>query len=55
MIGGGTAFPKLGVAAFPKKGSVVFWYSMTSDGLRDEWSLHGGCPVIHGLKWGNDN
>ena len=23
------------------------------DGEIDEDSLHGGCPTVHGIKWGN--
>ena len=52
IIGGGTAFPKLGVVAFPVKGSVVFWHSLRDDGKIDRKSLHGGCPTVHGIKWG---
>ena len=52
IAGGGTAFPKLGVASRPTKGSAVFWYNLKNDGSRDEMSLHGGCPTIHGIKWG---
>ena len=50
--GGGTAFPKLGVAAFPVTGSVVYWHSLKSDGQTDPMSLHGGCPTVLGVKWG---
>ena len=50
--GGGTAFPKLGVAAFPVTGSVVYWHSLKSDGQIDPMSLHGGCPTVLGVKWG---
>ena len=50
--GGGTAFPKLGVAAFPVTGSVVYWHSLKSDGQTDTMSLHGGCPTVLGVKWG---
>lgn len=52
LIGGGTAFPKLGVAATPTKGAVVFWYNLTPEGYKDHLSLHGGCPAAHGIKWG---
>ena len=51
--GGRTAFPRLGVAASPKKGSMVYWHSLRNDGSRDLMSLHGGCPTAHGIKWGN--
>ena len=50
--GGGTVFPLLGVGVRPRKGSVLFWYSLSHDGRRDGLSLHGGCPVVHGVKWG---
>ena len=50
--GGGTAFPKLGVVAFPVKGSVVYWHSLRNDGQTDIRSLHGGCPTVLGVKWG---
>ena len=50
--GGGTAFPKHGVVAFPVKGSVVFWHSLHNDGKTDLKSLHGGCPTVFGIKWG---
>ena len=51
-FGGRTAFPKLGVATTPVKGSMVFWYSILNDGSRDMMSLHGGCPTAYGIKWG---
>ena len=52
IVGGGTAFPKLGVVAFPVKGSVVYWHSLENDGQTDVRSLHGGCPTVLGVKWG---
>uniref|UniRef100_A0A667X0S4 Prolyl 4-hydroxylase, transmembrane n=1 Tax=Myripristis murdjan TaxID=586833 RepID=A0A667X0S4_9TELE len=40
----------------PTKGTAVFWYNYLSDGKgwvgeQDEYSLHGGCMVTHGMKW----
>ena len=35
----------------PKKGSAAFWYNLTSDGYRDPFTRHGGCPVLKGSKW----
>ena len=32
LNGGGTAFPKLGVAAKPRAGSLVFWYNLKHTG-----------------------
>ena len=49
--GGFTAFPNIGIAAQPQKGSVVFWYSLYPEGVRDHRGLHGACPTIHGIKW----
>ena len=34
ISGGFTAFPNIGVAARPQKGSVVFWYSLDTEGDR---------------------
>ncbi|CAG7715014.1 unnamed protein product, partial [Allacma fusca] len=35
VLGGRTAFPKIGVAANPIKGSAVFWYNIEKDGTID--------------------
>ena len=51
LVGGSTAFPKMGVAATPRKGSAVFWYNLDKDGRRDDLSLHGACPTALGIKW----
>ena len=40
-----------------EKGKAVMWYNHLVDdvtqalGQVDEYSLHGGCPVIKGDKW----
>ena len=51
LVGGSTAFPKMGVAATPRKGSAVFWYNLDENGQRDDLSLHGACPTALGIKW----
>ena len=51
VVGGATAFPKLGVAARPRAGSVVYWHNLESSGARDRFSLHGACPTALGIKW----
>jgi len=51
LVGGSTAFPNMGVAATPRKGSAVFWYNMDRLGNRDDLSLHGACPTALGIKW----
>lgn len=51
--GGKTAFPVLGVTANAVKGSAVFWYNLKKNGQPDKRTWHGGCPVVHGIKWGN--
>ena len=52
MDGGGTAFPYVGRIVFPTKGSVVFWYNLNRDGTKQEYSFHGGCPTMYGIKYG---
>lgn len=34
----------------PKKGKIVFWYSLLHDGNLDDYSVHAACPVEEGLK-----
>eukprot|EP01064_Diplonema_japonicum_P031297 TRINITY_DN553_c6_g1_i2.p1 TRINITY_DN553_c6_g1~~TRINITY_DN553_c6_g1_i2.p1 ORF type:complete len:503 (+),score=55.35 TRINITY_DN553_c6_g1_i2:79-1587(+) len=41
-----------GLRVRPIKGSAVLFYDMKPDKTQDEYSLHGGCPVIKGEKWG---
>ena len=40
LVGGFTAFPKLGVAARPREGTAVFWYNLDLQVslLRYHWS-----------------
>lgn len=40
-----------GVAARPKKGDALFFYSQNPSNELDERSLHAGCPVLRGDKW----
>jgi len=51
LVGGLTAFPNLGVAVTPRKGSAVFWYNMDRFGNPDNLTLHGACPTALGIKW----
>lgn len=46
-----TAFPRLGVAVQPVRGSAVFWSNLKRSGRSDMAMLHGGCPVLLGSKW----
>lgn len=36
----------------PRKGAAVMFYSMNPDNTMNPQSLHGGCPVLEGVKWG---
>eukprot|EP00613_Pedinella_sp_CCMP2098_P008050 CAMPEP_0171678382 /NCGR_PEP_ID=MMETSP0990-20121206/55639_1 /TAXON_ID=483369 /ORGANISM="non described non described, Strain CCMP2098" /LENGTH=94 /DNA_ID=CAMNT_0012265027 /DNA_START=1 /DNA_END=282 /DNA_ORIENTATION=- len=38
-------------AVNPKKGDALLFYSQQPNGTLDEMSLHGGCPVLSGVKW----
>ena len=49
--GGGTVFPDLGIAAFPTKGSALFWFNLDKNGMMYQESIHAGCPVLYGSKW----
>ena len=51
LDGGATAFPIQGLATFPSKGSMAFWYNLETSGRRSESSLHGACPTLYGIKW----
>ena len=52
LDGGATVFPNQGLATFPSKGSMAFWYNLKPNGLKAEQSLHGACPTLYGVKWG---
>ena len=63
--GGHTVFPRSGglppptdlkdcsngLRVAPKKRKVIVFYNMLPNGQSDPMSLHGGCPVIKGLKY----
>ncbi|ODM96542.1 Prolyl 4-hydroxylase subunit alpha-2 [Orchesella cincta] len=48
--GGYTAFPDLGIAVRPEKGSAILWFPLRLNGKADHRALHGGCPVMFGTK-----
>lgn len=39
------------VAARPRKGDALLFFSMRHDGSTDPAALHTGCPVVRGVKW----
>lgn len=39
------------LAVKPKKGKAIMFYSQLPDGSPDQSSLHGGCPVLSGVKY----
>eukprot|EP01061_Rhynchopus_euleeides_P015297 TRINITY_DN2614_c0_g1_i2.p1 TRINITY_DN2614_c0_g1~~TRINITY_DN2614_c0_g1_i2.p1 ORF type:complete len:356 (+),score=110.68 TRINITY_DN2614_c0_g1_i2:113-1180(+) len=43
---------KQGVQVLPRKGSAILLYDMRPDRSLDPYSLHGGCDVLAGTKWG---
>jgi prolyl 4-hydroxylase len=49
--GGETIFPRIGLEVAPKKGDALLWYNVHLDGKPDELTLHGGKPVLAGVKW----
>ena len=54
LSGGGTVFPRLGLSAFPRSGSALFWLNLSGDGDVEYQSLHSGCPPVRGVKWGEE-
>jgi prolyl 4-hydroxylase len=46
-----TCYSATGLAVEPKKGDAILFYSQTAWGELDSRSLHGGCPVLKGVKW----
>ena len=48
--GGGTGFPKLGLAVEAEEGKLLAWQN-TIDGELNYDSLHAGLPVTAGRKW----
>jgi len=50
--GGHTGFPRLGQSFPPEAGSGLVWYNLDRNGVPDERTLHAGCPVEKGDKWG---
>ena len=49
--GGSTYFPQLKMSIHPRKGSVVRFGYLGTDGVPDRRSEHAGLPVITGEKW----
>ena len=49
--GGATYFPQIKLSIHPKKGSVVRFCYLGSDGIPDRRSEHAGLPLIKGEKW----
>jgi len=39
------------VAARPKKGDALLFFSLKPDGSHERASMHTGCPVVRGVKW----
>ncbi|KAH8363049.1 hypothetical protein KR084_004821, partial [Drosophila pseudotakahashii] len=50
--GGATYFPALNITVFPKIGSALFWFNLDNKGNPQMETLHTGCSVIVGSKWG---
>ena len=49
--GGATWFPHAGIRVKPRKGMLLIWNNMSSDGSPNEYTLHEGMAVIEGTKY----
>ena len=49
--GGSTVFPSVGLEVKPRKGGAVFFVNTDSYYTPDKLTLHGGSPVIKGVKF----
>jgi prolyl 4-hydroxylase len=49
--GGATVFPNAGLSVLPKARAAVFWRHQLPNGQSDPGTLHGGAPVVRGVKY----
>lgn len=49
--GGETVFPELGLRVAPIPRAALFWRNVRPDGSIDRRTLHGGAPVMRGVKY----
>jgi prolyl 4-hydroxylase len=49
--GGETVFPNTGLAIRPQRGAGVYFENVDPKGLVDPATLHGGTPVVQGVKY----
>lgn len=49
--GGGTRFPQVGLELRPRRGAAVYFANVDAQGRPDPASLHGGLPVLKGVKF----
>nr|XP_018912414.1 PREDICTED: prolyl 4-hydroxylase subunit alpha-1 [Bemisia tabaci]XP_018912415.1 PREDICTED: prolyl 4-hydroxylase subunit alpha-1 [Bemisia tabaci] len=49
--GGGTVFPRLNLALWPKKGTAAVWMNLHASCNGDYRTRHAACPVLIGSKW----
>lgn len=48
--GGRTIFPSLGLEFSPARGAAIFFTDVDGDGRPERGTLHGGSPVVSGVK-----
>ncbi|MGN6377069.1 MAG: prolyl hydroxylase family protein [Sphingomonas sp.] len=49
--GGATWFPQAGVRFRPRRGLLLVWNNMGTDGMPNPATLHEGMPVVTGVKY----
>lgn len=49
--GGATWFPQAGIRVAPRRGLLLIWNNMATDGSPNVLTLHEGMPVVKGVKY----
>ena len=51
ITGGATIFPKFNLTIWPEQSASLLFHNRLISGQIDNESYHGGCPILHGIKY----